>query len=242
MPPLILPERIRTPADIVRFFMYLNKVDRTSFHPDDRFFSEGEVQYSTRRGEPAYTPEEAQLRDRLMDEVWEVATRHNLDPSEVAIWVTGTDEPVPPWVEKAMAMEPSRKAWNPRKEEGSELGALPPARQFFRTGALMFDVLRPKGLVTEIRVTARGSTVPLTVTPEPRLQQVERTLQRVLEDLYVMARDPEKIRKLIVMTDMPPEQAQATDRMIRWAEAHRPQIIEAMSVAMPAVLPFQRVP
>lgn len=119
--PLELPKRVSTPEDIVKFFLYLTKIDRTYFHPDDSFYAHGEVQYSNERG-PSYTPDQAKLRDRLMKQAFSVAHREGLDIYDIALFVVGAPgneiEKAPEWLRKAMeeALR-SRKRWNP------ELGA-----------------------------------------------------------------------------------------------------------------------
>jgi hypothetical protein len=96
-----LPDRIETPTDILEFFGFLTLVDKTSFHPDDRFWDSEteEVRYVDRSGRPAYTPEEAQLRDRLMGEAFDVAAAENLDLYELGLWATSGDlSDAPAWV------------------------------------------------------------------------------------------------------------------------------------------------
>jgi hypothetical protein len=106
-----LPGSIESPEDMARFFAHLTLVDRTSFHPDDRFFHEetGTVEYVGPGGKPAYTPREARRRDRLMGEAWDVATGEGLDIYEVAMWADevvgtgpGTDTRPPAWIKNAL--------------------------------------------------------------------------------------------------------------------------------------------
>ena len=97
----MLPETIESPSDILEFFGFLTRVDGTAFHPDDRFWDEDteQVRYVDRSGNPAYTPEQAQLRDRLMAEAFEVAAREDLDIYELGLWVTTDDlSDAPAWV------------------------------------------------------------------------------------------------------------------------------------------------
>ena len=104
--PLELPDRVSTPEDIVRFFLYLDRIDRTYFHPDDSFYAHGEVQYSNQHGSPAYTPAQARLRDRLMKQAKAVARREGLDIYDVGLFVVGAPdneiEKAPEWLRKAM--------------------------------------------------------------------------------------------------------------------------------------------
>jgi hypothetical protein len=126
--PLTLPDRVETPEDMVRFFMFLDRVDRTGFHPDDRFYSDGRVQHTNREGLPFYSVQEAKKRDRLMSQSWEVAHQESLDIYEVALFVTGspdnTIDRAPEWLQQAFfdtLKESKRKHWDPRgpKMKGS---------------------------------------------------------------------------------------------------------------------------
>lgn len=114
---ITLPENILGREDIVRFFLYLDRVDRTAFHPDDRFWTpEGGVQYSGRMGDPAYTVAEAKRRDRLMEQAFQVSSREGLDIYEIGLVVTGGDIEGPLWIRKAMTKvlsAGSRKYWDP---------------------------------------------------------------------------------------------------------------------------------
>jgi len=122
-----LPEKIKTPTDVLELFGYLTWVDKTSFHPDDRFWDEerDESAYVTRGGGPSYTKEEAQLRDRLMGEAFEVVTKEGLDIYELALWVTTEDlSDAPKWVKRVIgswrrtaSMDPSM---NGRQRRASE--------------------------------------------------------------------------------------------------------------------------
>lgn len=118
MPRLTLPEKISTPEDIVRFFLFLDRVDNTSFHVDDRFYGHGRVQYVDRDGDPAYTPAEAKLRDRLMQQARNVAARKGLDIYEIGLIVTGAPdyplESAPKWLQAVMPKPPGwKQEWKP---------------------------------------------------------------------------------------------------------------------------------
>jgi len=122
--PLTLPKRVSTPEDIVKFFLYLDRIDRTSFHPDDRFYSDGRVQYVNRYGAPSYTVPEAKLRDRLMREAIDVATREAFDIYDIALFITAHGMPeydlrnAPEWLRlsiKAAERSSKRKYWDPRE-------------------------------------------------------------------------------------------------------------------------------
>lgn len=118
-----LPARIRTPEDILEFFSFLHLVDRTSFHPDDRFLAEDgrTVNYVNARDEPSYTIPEARKRDRLMREAFDVAGREGLDIYELGIWAMA-DEPIsmPDWgsttLRRWRRLPASRKHWDPREK------------------------------------------------------------------------------------------------------------------------------
>lgn len=79
---LSLPEHIGNKEEIAQFFAYLYLVDRTGFHPDEDFNT-----FIDREGRPAYTPEQAETRNRLMLEAIQAADAENLDIYELALWV-----------------------------------------------------------------------------------------------------------------------------------------------------------
>lgn len=120
-----LPERIESPSDILEFFGYLTLVDRTAFHPDESFWNEDEerVGYVNERGEPAYTPEEARLREALMEESFRVAQEEGLDIYELGLWATtGELSDAPAWVRETVGswreagFEPSMNGRKRRKK------------------------------------------------------------------------------------------------------------------------------
>lgn len=77
-----MPEVIRTKEDMAMFFAYLYIVEKTAFHPDDRF-----SEYVDGDGNRAYTRNEAATRQRLMNQSWKVAEKNRLDIYEMALWV-----------------------------------------------------------------------------------------------------------------------------------------------------------
>jgi hypothetical protein len=79
---LKLPQTIRTPEDIANFFAYVYQADYISFHPDQDFNSILNTQ-----GLPAFQPDEADTRNRLMLEAKAVAQNFNLDIYEFMDWV-----------------------------------------------------------------------------------------------------------------------------------------------------------
>lgn len=116
-PALALPDSILGREDVVRFFLFLDRIDHTSFHPDERFWTpEGGVQYVNRAGTPSYTVPEAKLRDRLMEQAWKLSHQEDLDLYEIALVVSGIDSTGPAWIQKAMnkiLRSASRKYWDP---------------------------------------------------------------------------------------------------------------------------------
>lgn len=105
---LELPEHIGNKEEIAQFFAYLYLVDRSSFHPDEDFNT-----FVDRDGRPAYTPEQAELRNALMLEAIQAAEAEGLDIYEIAIWVgalTGAnydpenEKSAPKWI-KALSKE-----------------------------------------------------------------------------------------------------------------------------------------
>lgn len=66
---LLLPKSIKTKKDVRAFFDYILFVDGVAFHPDESF--ESIVAMGT--GKRFYTKGQAELRDRLMEQAWQVA-------------------------------------------------------------------------------------------------------------------------------------------------------------------------
>lgn len=203
--PLTLPDRVETPEDMVRFFMFLDRVDRTSFHPDDRFYSDGRVQYVNREGLPAYSVPEAKRRDRLMSQSWEVANQEGFDIYEVGLFVTGSPdhriEMAPEWLRKAFSetlKESKRKHWDPRgpKMKGASLaGKGDPAK--LKTSEYLYHVttadrmpaIAEKGLVRFLPSRWDGEfadwssgkiffTMDLYIAGRFMVDQIEREFQR----------------------------------------------------------------
>jgi hypothetical protein len=63
-----LPETIREEAEVVQLITHLIQLEDLNFHPDTPF--EDYVCYED--GKPTYTPEECCLRNRLVDECFEL--------------------------------------------------------------------------------------------------------------------------------------------------------------------------
>lgn len=86
--------QIKTVAEIEQFAKSLVE-EGTNFHPDDDFLDY--ISYKT--GERAYSIEEAELRNHLMSQAFEVCQTENADIYEVMQQVfiseTGLDEVLP---------------------------------------------------------------------------------------------------------------------------------------------------
>lgn len=79
---LQLPDEIRTPEDIAKFFAYLYLVDDVQFHPDDSF-----EQYIDGKGRPAFTPNEIEVRDQFMAKAFAISQKYGIDIYELGMWV-----------------------------------------------------------------------------------------------------------------------------------------------------------
>ena len=84
-----IKQPITSKADVESFFMHLLKEEGVSFHPDDDFIDY--VNHET--GEPTYTHEEAELRNRRMDEAFAVMEGQTPDIYEVGIECTYKFDP-----------------------------------------------------------------------------------------------------------------------------------------------------
>ena len=73
---------INTISDIEQFAKHLVQVEKVSFHPDDDF-----KDYVTNSNQPFYTIQEAQLRNKLMNDCFEVCEREKVDVYGVVITV-----------------------------------------------------------------------------------------------------------------------------------------------------------
>jgi hypothetical protein len=65
---------INTISDIEQFAKHLVQVEKLSFHPDDDF-----KDYVTNSNQPFYTTQEAELRNKLMDDCFVVCEREKVD-------------------------------------------------------------------------------------------------------------------------------------------------------------------
>jgi hypothetical protein len=66
---------IKTLQDVKTFAQHLTKIERLSFHPDDDFLDY--INFKTR--ERFYADDEAILRNKLMDECFQVCQQENTD-------------------------------------------------------------------------------------------------------------------------------------------------------------------
>ncbi len=66
---------IKSLNDVEAFFKLLLETESLNFHPDERF--ENYVQNNTNK--PTYTPEEAELRNKLMQDCFNVCEREGTD-------------------------------------------------------------------------------------------------------------------------------------------------------------------
>ena len=71
-------QEIKTVEDVKTFFNEL-LAEELNFHPDDRF--EDYINYETM--EPTYTEEEAMLRNRLVEQSFDVCDKDNADIYEL---------------------------------------------------------------------------------------------------------------------------------------------------------------
>lgn len=74
---------IKTLADVKSFAEHLITVEKVNTHPDDDFFDY--VNYKTKA--PIYSNEEALLRNRLMEECFEVCQKENADVYDIMVEV-----------------------------------------------------------------------------------------------------------------------------------------------------------
>ena len=65
---------INTISDVEQFAKQLVQVEKISFHPDDDF-----KDYVTNAKQPFYTTKEAELRNKLMNDCFEVCEREKVD-------------------------------------------------------------------------------------------------------------------------------------------------------------------
>jgi hypothetical protein len=65
---------INTISDVEQFAKHLVQFEKLSFHPDDDFRD-----YVTNANQPFYTKQEAELRNKLMNECFDVCEKEKVD-------------------------------------------------------------------------------------------------------------------------------------------------------------------
>ncbi len=65
---------IDTISDVEQFAKHLVQVEKLSFHPDDDFRD-----YVTNANQPFYTTQEAELRNKLMNECFDICEKEKVD-------------------------------------------------------------------------------------------------------------------------------------------------------------------
>jgi hypothetical protein len=97
-------------------------------------------------------------------------------------------------------------------------------------------VIRSHGILIEIRVSSFGSRQPLVLEfGEPRLQPISDVLIKIIQDLYVTAKDPDKIRDLSRGMGLTPDQDQILEAMIDWSARHYDQVMQTARAIMPGL-------
>jgi hypothetical protein len=71
---------INSISDVEQFAKHLVQVEKLSFHPDDDF-----KDYVTNSNQPFYTTQEAELRNKLMNDCFEVCEREKVDVYRVVL-------------------------------------------------------------------------------------------------------------------------------------------------------------
>jgi hypothetical protein len=70
---------IKTLQDVVEFAKYLVEVESLNFHPDDDFKDYVKIETST----PTYTAEEAEIRNNLMNQAFDVCNKAGVEIYEI---------------------------------------------------------------------------------------------------------------------------------------------------------------
>lgn len=111
-----LPANINSLEDAIHFIAFIYLHDNLNFHPDDRFSSYVEA------GKPFFTPEEAEKRERLRKQAWEIADLYSLS-TWVAAWfgfypARDLEDAPAEVLEILKAGFPRKQDWSPRKKRG----------------------------------------------------------------------------------------------------------------------------
>ena len=77
---------INTISDVEQFAKQLVQGEKLSFHPDDDF-----KDYVTNSNQPFYTTQEAELRNKLMNDCFEVCEREKIDVYVVVLKIVKED-------------------------------------------------------------------------------------------------------------------------------------------------------
>ncbi len=72
--------KIKTINDVKAFATHLVQVEKLSFHPDDDF-----KDYIACGKKPIYSEQEAELRNKLMNECFEVCDKNNVEIYEILL-------------------------------------------------------------------------------------------------------------------------------------------------------------
>jgi hypothetical protein len=72
---------ITSEKDVYNFFSYLHNQKKTAFHPDDDFFDYVNLE----TGEPAFTAEEAEHYNKVMDDAVVFCNANDIDIYGIAI-------------------------------------------------------------------------------------------------------------------------------------------------------------
>jgi hypothetical protein len=81
-----LNSEIKSISDVEQFFKHLTLTEKLSFHPDDDFKN-----YVTNSNQPFYKTQEAELRNKLMNDCFEVCESEKVDVYGVAFGVVEED-------------------------------------------------------------------------------------------------------------------------------------------------------
>jgi hypothetical protein len=113
------------------------------------------------------------------------------------------------------------------------LGAVP--RSSFKrvtVGPLSFDFVRQYGILTTVRVREAGDRDVFVLRfDEPRLQPLDHVLSKLLEDLYISAKEPDRVRSIAERMGVDPERQAQVEHLISWAADHREAIFGAAQFA-----------
>lgn len=117
-----------------------------------------------------------------------------------------------------------------------KMGVLPAAFERYRSGPLKFDFIRSQGILKEVRVWVDFPSDHLRVVfEEPRIQPMHTTVRRIMEDLYVTAVEPNRIRGMFWALDEDSERKNFLETMIEWSGRHKEAVLAATAQEMPLI-------